>query len=284
MIQNNSYKKPLKNVKSNSSKSYDSMNQKANNFTPIKKIGYLKTHKCASTSVQNILLRYAIRNNLKVVLPPKGGNILGYDQIFNRNLLESSFWEKALGYEISYDMFLCHARWNKNEVSYVLNDTGKNDVFYFTFLRDPVDLFISYWDYNAFGVEFGPLKEFLSEKVALQLRNKTEYIWNKQYQYNCGGYNIMLYDFGLECKDMTDVKKVDNKIREIGASFDLILLSDDEYFDDSIILLKNSINWKNEDMVNFKLNTISPLDKTYLSDAERNLLKGKKNIIYKIIY
>ena len=241
---------------------------KLNILTPKRKIGYLKTHKCASTSIQNILLRFAIRNSLNVVLPPKGGNILGYEKIFNRNLLKSSYWEKA---HISYHMFLCHARWNHSEISYVLNDTGKKDVFYFSFLRDPVDLFRSYWDYNAFGVEFGPLRDFVSKKVAIEMKNKTNFIWSK------GGYNQMLYDFGLQYKDMNDVKKVRLKIQEIGRTFDLILFADTKYFEDSIILLKSSIHWDYKDMVNnFKLNSRRPTDQSTLSNGERNILKGKE--------
>ena len=243
------------------------------NASPAKrKIGYLKTHKCASTSIQNILLRYAIKNELNVVLPPKGGNILGYEKIFNRDIIKSPFWGKA---PISYDMFLCHARWNQSEISYVLNETSKNDVFYFTFVRDPVDLFRSSWDYNAFDLEFGRLNEFTTNKVVSQLKNKSESIWSKQFGYNCGGWNQMMYDFGLECKDMNDVKKIEMKIEEIDKNFDLVLLADKQYFEDSIILLKNSIHWDYKDMVNFKLNARRPTDRTKLSYEERIILKGK---------
>ena len=240
----------------------------SNVLAPKKKIGYLKTHKCASTSIQNILLRYAIRNNLSVLLPAAGGNIFGYDKLFSRKMLtwEASYWKKE---HISYHMFLCHARWNHNEISYVLNDTGENDVFYFSFLRDPVELFRSYWDYNAFDVKFCPLHDFISDRVGKDFKNKTGYIWES------GGYNQMLYDFGLEYKDMNDVKKVKMKIKEISKTFDLILLADKEYFDDSIILLKNSTHWEYKDMVNFKLNSRRPSNKSKLSNPERNILRSK---------
>ena len=35
----------------------------------VTKIGFLKTHKCSSTTLQNILIRFAIFNNLNIVLP-----------------------------------------------------------------------------------------------------------------------------------------------------------------------------------------------------------------------
>ena len=40
------------------------------------KIAFLKTHKCASSSVQNILMRFGLENELNFVLP-SAGNYLG---------------------------------------------------------------------------------------------------------------------------------------------------------------------------------------------------------------
>ena len=112
------------------------------NASPAKrKIGYLKTHKCASSTIQNILLRYVLHNDLNVALPVRG-NYLGYKQMFDRKLMRSALWEKA---NLKYDMFLVHTRWNHTRISQLLDDQG--DVFYFSIVRDPVELFRSYWDY-----------------------------------------------------------------------------------------------------------------------------------------
>ena len=40
------------------------------------KIGFLKTHKCASSSIQNILFRFGLKNQLTFALPSTG-NYLG---------------------------------------------------------------------------------------------------------------------------------------------------------------------------------------------------------------
>ena len=40
------------------------------------KIAFLKTHKCASSSVQNMLMRFGLENELNFVLP-SAGNYLG---------------------------------------------------------------------------------------------------------------------------------------------------------------------------------------------------------------
>ena len=39
---------------------------------PVNKFGFLKTHKCGSTTVQNILLRYVIKHKLNLVIPTEG--------------------------------------------------------------------------------------------------------------------------------------------------------------------------------------------------------------------
>lgn len=46
------------------------------NCTPKDQIVFLKTHKCASSTIQNILLRRAVQENFNVALPMVG-NYLG---------------------------------------------------------------------------------------------------------------------------------------------------------------------------------------------------------------
>ena len=72
--------------------------------TPVQKVIFLKTHKCASTVLQNILLRYAVNNNLTVVLP-KEHNYLGHQQLFTRSIIKNTPWERA---RMKYDMFCLH--------------------------------------------------------------------------------------------------------------------------------------------------------------------------------
>jgi Galactose-3-O-sulfotransferase len=50
---------------------------------PQTKVGFLKMHKCASSTVQNILFRFGEEHDLNFVLPPKN-NYLGKEVPFNR--------------------------------------------------------------------------------------------------------------------------------------------------------------------------------------------------------
>ena len=39
---------------------------------PVHKFGFLKTHKCGSTTIQNMLLRYVVNHDLRLVVPVDG--------------------------------------------------------------------------------------------------------------------------------------------------------------------------------------------------------------------
>ena len=107
------------------------------------KVGFLKTHKCASTSIQNILMRFGMKNNLNFVMP-KSGDHLGYNFYYNRSMIIDTPWEKA---GLNYSIFMIHTKWNHEEISKTLKDQG--DVIYISMIRDPIELVISFLDYNV---------------------------------------------------------------------------------------------------------------------------------------
>lgn len=47
-------------------------NRSSRNCVPKKNIIFLKTHKCASSTIQNILMRYGVQNELTFALPRRG--------------------------------------------------------------------------------------------------------------------------------------------------------------------------------------------------------------------
>ena len=42
----------------------------------VNKFGFLKTHKCGSTTIQNMLLRYVVKHDLNVVVPVESEKFL----------------------------------------------------------------------------------------------------------------------------------------------------------------------------------------------------------------
>ena len=260
---------------------------------PRKKIGFLKTIKCAGTSVQNMLLRYSIKHNLNVVLPkgekPGAGdpdfdysvqnlNGIKVQKKFSRKQIEDTPWEKA---DLDYHMFLLHTYWNHHEISNVLNDQGNGDVFYFSIVRDPVMLYRSYWDYFELFKKFDTTLDQYAKTVI------SKYLIQNNVTYCLPGYNLMLTYFGMNCHDMikqdmsrNDAMKtndyVQQKIDEIDETFNLILLADEDNYDSGMILLKHALCWEFEDMINVKRNVAPKGQNSNISEEAKIILKGKK--------
>ena len=254
---------------------------------PKKKIGFLKTHKCASSSIQNVLLRFVIKNKLNVVLPEKTNvNYFGHDPMyergekntqsvkFKRKMLENTTWEQA---HLPYDVFLCHTQWDHDEISHVLNDIG--DAFYFSLLREPVAMFRSFWDFYKLYDDYKmSLEEYATKYISKEIKYK-----NKTRRSR--GYNQMLTDFGMDFEDIhpnpvlgvidTDgIKNVRNYIKQIDRNFDLIILTGKAYYEDSIVLLKHALCWNYEDIISLKQNVMKKSKKSPMSNTAKRNIKG----------
>lgn len=116
------------------------------------------------------------------------------------------------------------------------NLSERNDYFYFTMLREPLQQVIS----AVFYYEIFPKVAYnkLMEKI---LSNPNPYSQNR-----------MSFDLGLDRKDFYNAAKIDQFIAEIDRDFDLILLM--EYFDESLILLRRWLCWDMSDIIYIKKN------------------------------
>lgn len=229
---------------------------------PRRKVAFLKTHKCASSTIQNTLMRFAVKNNLNVVLPLTG-NYVGRYMPFHRTVLYGTPWQAA---DLKYDIFCLHTIWNGPEVAQVM---GKG-AFYFTILRDPVDLFISLWDYAS-------MKDLYNVDLESYIfADKTVGHFKDRSKISNLGRNQMLWDFGFPAKLFDNETAIDLKIKEIDRKFDLVLIA--EQFDESMILLKEQLCWDFVDITYLSLNAHKKETKSKISEEARrelaNWLKG----------
>ena len=88
-----------------------------------------------------------MKNDLNVILPP-AGNYLSTNQPFHRRLLVGTPWQMA---KLPYDLYCLHAMYNPWEVSRLIKD----DPVRFSIVRDPLDQFVSLWDYQFLSMKYG---------------------------------------------------------------------------------------------------------------------------------
>ncbi|XP_061458279.1 galactosylceramide sulfotransferase isoform X2 [Rhineura floridana] len=202
-------------------------------------IMFMKTHKTASSTIINILFRFGEKHRLKFAFP-NGRNDFHYPSFFERSQVKD--YQPGMCFNI-----ICnHMRFHYEEVRKLL----PTDTIFVTVLRNPAYLFESSFHY--FG-RIIPLTWKLSgeDKLAEFLRDPWHY-------YDPNGFNahflrnLLFFDLGYDNNMNANSPLVDRYIREVDDRFHLVMLV--EYFDESLMLLKDLLCWELEDVLYFKLN------------------------------
>jgi len=203
--------------------------------TPQKNIGFLKMHKCGSSTVQSILMSYGISNNLTFALP-ENGNIF--------DLYRPFLASDARGHPHQVDVaniFASHSVWNHEEVLKVLAPDSK----FITIVREPSELYVSMFEYFVLHQYYRMSIEEVIDKVP---RNST------QRQAGCLAYNSMLCDLGAQPQDYDRPTTVRRLTAEADDYFDLVMVED--RFDESLVLLCQLLCWSYEDVVSVNNNAL----------------------------
>lgn len=215
--------------------------------SPKKNVVFLKTHKTGSSTVTNILNRFGDKNNLVFVVPTQKYNRLGWPWLFHEDYM--------IHYNHTKPNMLCsHARYNRA----VLERVMPNDTVYVTILRDPVNHFESTFSYMEFSDILGisnetdPLETFFDSPNDVLVN----YVLTKDLRINSDRLKLirngMFFDLGMKSSDFDDSAKIQAAIQRLDKEFDLVLLT--EYFEESMVMLKNLLCWTTEDMIHFNLN------------------------------
>ncbi|KAK3095964.1 hypothetical protein FSP39_021368 [Pinctada imbricata] len=210
----------------------------------IKHIAFLKTHKCGSTTLMNVLQRFGYVNNLTFVLPSDDTNIISQiDTLLNNS------------------NFIPHPRNKKFDIlcNHVIYDNVAfhtflpSDTVYISIVRDPFEHFVSSFMYYRlkWHVPYlklipgnNPISTYLTRPLAYEPRHPGASFTN----------NRIAYDFGFPTEFI--LNPVDEKIKfylnKILSEFHFVLIT--EYFDESIVLLRRSLNWTMKDILYFSKN------------------------------
>ncbi|XP_072142206.1 galactosylceramide sulfotransferase-like [Dermacentor andersoni] len=194
---------------------------------------FVKTHKCASSSVQNVLLRYGDRRGLRFVLPPRT-NYLGHPRLFHRSMAPG---------RPPFDVLAHHARFHEAEMRAVLGPRPR----FLTIVREPASLFESLYSYYDLGT-----KTRLSlEQLASGNRSLSARLARKRTRSKLG-FNQMSFDLGLEPAQFANATAVRRFVERLDATFDLVMVA--ERINESLVLLRDLLCGDVDDVVVFRHN------------------------------
>ncbi|XP_023344045.1 galactose-3-O-sulfotransferase 2 isoform X2 [Eurytemora carolleeae] len=233
--------------------------------TPATKVGFLKTHKTASSTLQNIIFRYGLEQNWNFVMYPEGSHLGPPYNQYNLNRPFNSTWMNQVPWKPlvdaqGYNAFSLHSMWSKKEVKKILGE----DAVYFTILRNPVDAFESLYNYVHFENNFK-----MNLETFIQLYIKNDIPVRRVHGYL--GRNQQFWDLGRFASELTSVEEVRKKILEIEKEFDLVMISED--FESSLVLLSQQLCWPLNKFSSLPLNSRKASAVQVLSDKSRKLLK-----------
>ncbi|XP_071995729.1 galactose-3-O-sulfotransferase 2-like [Engystomops pustulosus] len=205
----------------------------------------------------NILFRFGESHNLMFALPTQNLAQFYYPYDFRAEFVESFITR----IRPSYDIMCHHLRFQLTEVERVM----PTDTFYFTIMRNPVSLMESSFSY------YKSMDIFMKAKSLEDfLKNPYKY-YNKTSISHSYGKNIMAYDLGLDRIQVQTPKYFKVAKKTIEAAFDLVLIT--EYFDESLILLKDALCWSFDDVLSFPLNSRNVTSRKVLSEETQEKIK-----------
>ncbi|XP_074058362.1 galactosylceramide sulfotransferase-like [Macrotis lagotis] len=202
-------------------------------------IVFMKTHKTASSTLLNILFRFGQKHKLKFAFP-SGYNDFNYPSLFRCSLVHNYQPEAC------FNIICNHMHFDYSEVHSLVPPNAT----FITVLRDPAHLFESSFHYFGLVVPF-TWKLTGQNKLAKFLQDPTQY-------YNPQGFNahylhnLLFFDLGYNNELDPRNPQVKVHILEVEQRFHLVMLQ--EYFDESLVLLKDLMCWELEDILYFKLN------------------------------
>lgn len=120
-----------------------------------------------------------------------------------------------------------------------------SDTMYITIIRHPATQFESMYQYYKLSSRF-------RVSISKFATNPSKFYNNSNFRFHQSGVNPMLFDLGLKRKHLQDQRKIKRKVAEIDANFDLVLIS--EYFDESLVIMKDMLCWRLEDVAYFVSN------------------------------
>ncbi|KAM4042591.1 galactose-3-O-sulfotransferase 2-like isoform 2-T3 [Anomaloglossus baeobatrachus] len=222
---------------------------------PKDNIFFLKTHKTASSSIMNILFRYGEFCNLTFAFPIEGASY-AYANFFKTSFV-NGFSDQS---KKIFNIMCHHMRFNYTEVEKVM----PKDTFYFTILRNPISQMESSFSYNK------DFECFTKAKNLEDFLQNSKIFYKDSYGEVSFGKNLLSFDLGLDLNSSPEQSVL--AWHAMDNIFDLVLIT--EYYDESLILLKDALCWSFYDVLSFPLNSRSNSSKKTLTPETQEKVKS----------
>ncbi|XP_046385291.1 galactose-3-O-sulfotransferase 4-like isoform X2 [Ischnura elegans] len=192
---------------------------------------FLKTHKCGSSTVQNILMRFGRRHNLFFVLP-ESDNYLGNPEHFSPEFIGPKV---QIPNGEKYDIFTHHTRYDHEAIRGIMKDGTP----FVTIMRDPIKLQLSLYDYYYL--------QYFNDKSLPELlhQNLSEVEDKPRYRYRVG-WNQISWDLGVDHSRMKMAHTLPYLVNKVENEFDLVMIT--EFMEASLVLLADLMCWPLEEV------------------------------------
>ena len=224
----------------------------------IRQVVFAKVHKAASSTVQNVLLRFAMARNLSVLLPSRMSVISQKSAVIHR--------EKVIPHPEGHAMFdiLCsHVLYDRQELAKYFPDSATRVAM----IREPTSQALSALTYytTKFPSSYlrGGFEKYPQDPINGYLLHPEDFSPPNSPPGRATSAvqsyidNRMSIDLGIDLYDFQESKKNKSKtqafLKALEKEFDLVLISD--YFEESMILLRRYLRWPMKDVVFLKVNT-----------------------------
>ncbi|XP_053386605.1 galactose-3-O-sulfotransferase 2-like [Mercenaria mercenaria] len=196
----------------------------------VRHIAFLKVHKAASSTMQNMFFRFGRKRNLTFVFT-RHPNYFSRSAHRHLPLVRPKLRN-------GYDILCNHGVFNYNIYSSLL----PNDTVYIGIVRNPLSVFISAVNYYSQPSQLLSYLAFIrGEKLHKLIHNPD--IYDKGFfSYT---KNVMARDFGFPESDNSDI--ITQKLTELDNIFTLVLIV--EHFEESLVLMKRYLRWKMQDIL-----------------------------------
>ncbi|XP_076436994.1 uncharacterized protein LOC143276391 [Babylonia areolata] len=219
---------------------------------------FLKVHKAASTTVLNVIYRFALTRHLLVLLPRKGNVFSEYSKKWRPKTLPLP---PGAGH---FDVLCNHLVFEEKSVRRSLH----KDAFFVGIVREPFDQFLSAFKYyrdEHKKVYLNRIQGKWPAYVHSYLENP--WFWEIGHRRSYTN-NRMSVDFGMKPRALHDAVYVKSYISYLNSTFHLVMVSN--RFDESLILLRRLLGWKIQDVIYIRNNVFGSKRKIQnFTDLER---------------